>query len=111
MASGFDNASADSLNDEQTRRDWLDYERELFDRATVKWRRTREEQDVLRLIKGQPAEVQAYYKQRMLERRMAYLREKDRQAYWERIQPEVDPSLRSRLSRLLQLDRSRDRDR
>ncbi|MBO6674103.1 MAG: hypothetical protein JJ908_05895 [Rhizobiales bacterium] len=74
------------------------YERELFDRATVKWWPSRAEREALKLVKNQSAQVRGYYEERIIQRRMDYLREKDRQAYWRSIQPDVTPTLRERMA-------------
>ena len=75
------------------------YEKDLFERATVKWWPSRAEREALSLIRDHSPQVRAYYEERIIQRRIDHLREKDRQAYWRSVQPAVTPTLRERMAR------------
>lgn len=88
-----------------------EYEQELLERATFKWRRTVEEREILQMIKGHSPEVRAFYENQILKKRLQTLRDKDDAAHWKRIQPQVEPTLRDRISGLFRRERQSEQDR
>lgn len=85
-----------------------EYEADLVHRAMSTWFYTREEREIIQMVKHASPDVRRYYHNRIIQERMDKLREKDRQAYWESIQPKVEPSLRDRVEGLFR--RGRDDD-
>lgn len=83
------------------------YERELRQRATDAWWTNREERQNIREIKQHSPEIRDQLLEELVQKRIAMLREKDRQAYLKSITPSPDRTLRERAGDLIRGERER----
>lgn len=77
------------------------YEAELRKRATITWWANREERQHIREIKRHSPEIRRELAERLIAKRMAVLREKDRQKELKELMADPKQSLRERVGRMV----------